>query len=135
MKTLKKIFPNPIVITVVIVHWLAFIFSLFYERYFIFRVVYSPKLFYERQLFFFDEVYSPEPILFNWLLYLNTPAIFIVEFIIHPVLSLIGKNLLTEILGSLSFVIFSSLQWLFIGHLIARVVEIYKPKEVKLMLK
>jgi hypothetical protein len=131
MNTLKKIFPNPIVIAIMVVHWLVFIFSLFYERHFIFRVVYSPKLFYERQLFFS----FPEPILLNWLLYLNAPAVFIVEFIIHPVLSLIGKNLLTEVLGALSFAVFSSLQWLFIGHLIARVVEIYKPKEVKLMLK
>ncbi len=134
METLKIIFPNPIVITITFVHWLIFIFSLFYERHFIFRQVYSPKLFYERQLFYSD-VFSPEPILFNWLLYLNTPAIFIIEFIIHPVLSLIGKNLLTEILGLLSFVIFSGLQWLFIGHLIARVVEIYQPKEVKLSLE
>ena len=133
MNRVKKIFPNPIVIAIMVVHWLVFIFSLFYERHLIFRHVISPKMFYERQLFYSN--YSPEPVLFNWLLYLNAPAIFMVEFIIHPVLSLIGKNPLTEILGSLSFVFFSSLQWLFIGHLIARVVEIYKPKEVKLMLK
>ncbi|HEY0459161.1 MAG TPA: hypothetical protein VGC97_08385 [Pyrinomonadaceae bacterium] len=118
MKTLKKIFPNSIVIAIMIVHWFVFIFSLFYERH-----------------LFYSDVYSPDQILFNWLLYLNTPAIFIVEFINHPVLSLIGRNPLTEILGSVSFAFFSSLQWLFIGHLIARVVEIYKPKEVKLMLK
>src|SRR3954464_416912 len=108
MKILKKIFPNPIVITIVVVHWLVFIFSLIYEKHFIFRVVYSPKLFYERQLFY--SVYSPDSILFNWLLYLNTPAISIIEFIIHPVLLFLGKNLLTEFLGAVSFVIFSSLQ-------------------------
>jgi hypothetical protein len=134
MKTLKKIFPNPTVITIVVGHWLVFIFSLFYERDFIFRLVYSPKLFYERQLFYSD-FYSPEPILFNWLLYLNTPAISIFEFTIYPALLFFGKNLLTEVLGAVSFVIFSSLQWFFISHLITRVVEIYKPKEVKLMLK
>lgn len=134
MNTLKKIFPNPIVISIMVVHWLVFIFSLFYERHFIFRVVYSPKLFYERHLFYSD-VYSHEPTLLNWLLYLNTPAISIFEFTIHPVLLFWGKNLLTEVLGAVSFVIFSSLQWLFISHLMARVVEIYKPKEVKLMLK
>lgn len=130
---LKKMFPNPIVIAIVVVHCLAFIFSLVYEKQIIFRDVISSKSFYERTLFYSG--YSTEPILFNWLLYLNTPAILIIEFIIHPILSLIGKNLLTEILGVLSFIIFSGLQWLFIGHLIARVVEIYQPKEVKLMLK
>jgi hypothetical protein len=129
----KKIFPNPIVIAIVAVHWLVFIFSMVYERNLIFRQVYSVKLFYERQLFFSN--YGPEPILFDWLLYLNSPAISIIEFIIHPSLLYWGRNFVTEILGLLSFFILSALQWLFIGHLAARVVEIYKPKEVKLLLK
>ena len=133
MKTVKMIFPAPIAAAMMVVHWLVFAFSLFYERQIIFRCVYSTKLFYERQLFFGD--YSPEPVLFNWLLYFNTPAVLFVELVIQPVLSLTGKNLLTEILGVLSFVVVSCLQWLFVGHLTVRVVEIYKPKEVRLMLR
>ena len=95
MKTVKMIFPAPIAAAMMVVHWLVFAFSLFYERQIIFRCVYSTKLFYERQLFFGD--YSPEPVLFNWLLYFNTPAVLFVELVIQPVLSLTGKNLLTEI--------------------------------------
>jgi hypothetical protein len=37
--------------------------------------------------------------LFYWLLYLNIPSLFIVEFIVVPVLLLLGRNLLAEILG------------------------------------
>jgi len=121
MNTVKKIFPNAIVITIVAVHWLVFIFSLFYERHLIFREAIT--------------FHGPEPVIFNFLLFLNIPAVSVMEFTVLPVLSLFEKNLLTEIVGSLLFVIFSSLQWLCLGHLIARVVEIYKPKEVKLMLK
>lgn len=121
MQTVKKIFTNPIVIAIVVAHWLVFIFSLFYERHLIFREAIT--------------LHGPEPVFFDFLLFLNIPAVSVMEFTVLPVLSLFEKNLLTEIVGSLIFVTLSSLQWLFIGHLVARVVEIYKPKEVKLLLK
>jgi hypothetical protein len=121
MKILRKLFANPIAIAVVAVHWLVFIFSIFYERHLIFSEGIS--------------MHGPEPILFNFLLFLNIPAVSVMEFTVLPVLSSFEKNLMMEIIGSLIFVIFSSLQWLCLGHLTAAVVEIYKPKEVKLLLK
>ena len=121
IQPLKKIFANRIAIAVVIAHWLLFIFAMIFERDLIFSDAFTPH-------------YS-EPMLFNFMLYLNKPAVLIMEFVIHPVFSLLGKNLLTVSLDVLLFLIFSSLQWFGLGHLIIAVVEIYKPKEVKLSLK
>ena len=121
METLKKIFANPIAVAVVTAHWLVFIFAMFLERHLIFSDAFTP--------------HHSEPILFNFMLYLNTPSALIMEAVIHPVLSLFGKNLLTVSLDTLLFLSFISLQWFGLSHLTIAVVEIYKPKEVKLSLK
>ena len=121
MKTLKKIFTNPIAVAVVTAHWLVFIFAMFFERRLIFTDAFVP--------------HNPEPVLFNFMLYLNTPSALIMQSVIYPVLSLFGKNFITISFDVLLFLIFSSLQWFGLTHLMIAVVEIYKPKEVKLSLK
>ena len=123
MQILKTMIANPIANAIVAAHWLLFVFALFYERHLIFS---------EGITF-----HGPEPVLYNFLLLLNTPSASLMEFLIVPVLSLlkIEKNLLTESFVDLIFIIISSLQWLGLGHLTAAVVEIYKPKEVNLTLK
>ena len=121
METLKKIFENPIPVALVIVHWLVFIFAMLLERHLIFGDVFTP--------------HNPEPVFFNFMLYLNTPAVLMMESVIYPVLSLFGKNFITVGFDTLFFLSFSSLQWFGLSHLTIAVVEIYKPKEVKLSLK
>jgi hypothetical protein len=121
MQTLKKIFMNPVAVAVVTAHWLVFIFAMFYERNLIFTEAIT--------------MHGPEPVFFNFMLYLNTPSALLMQSVIYPVLSLFGKNFITISFDVLMFLIFSSLQWFGLTHLMIAVVEIYKPKEVKLSLK
>ena len=121
MQRLKKIFTNPVAVAVVAAHWLVFIFAMFFERHLIFSNAFSP--------------HGPEPVLFNFMLYLNTPSALIMESVIYPVLTSFGKNFITVSFDVLLFLVFSSLQWFGLSHLMIAVVEIYKPKEVKLSLK
>lgn len=109
MKILRNICVSSTAIAMAFVHWIAVTFSLLFE---------------ETQ--FFSKSYTfglPEPTLFNWLLYLNTPSGFIIDFIVHPVLSLFGRNLLTESLGILILICCISFQWLLIGYLLEKIFQ------------
>lgn len=121
MQRLKKIFANPVAVTIVTAHWLVFILAMLFERHLIFRESIS--------------MHVLEPVFFDFMLYLNTPSALIMESVIYPVLSLFGKNFITVSFDVLLFLIFSSLQWFGLSHLLISVVEIYQPKEVKLSLK
>lgn len=123
MEKLKKIFTNPIAIAIVIMHWFVFFLAIFLER----DLIFSETITF----------HGPEPVIYNFMLFLNSPAVWIMEFLITPVLSFfeIEKNLFSGSFVYLIFVAVGSLQWLCLGHLISAVVEIYKPKEVKLSLK
>jgi len=76
----------------------------------------------------------PEPRLFNWLLYLNTPSGFIIESIVHPVLSLFERNLLTESLGILILMGSITFQWILIGCLINLLYIKFTPEGIKFSL-
>jgi hypothetical protein len=121
MKAMQKIFTDPIAAAIVAVHWLLFVFALFYEK----NLIFSEAITF----------HGPEPVIYNFLLFLNVPAISVMEFAVLPFLSFFERNLLTKGFEILIFVVLSSLQWFCLGHLTGRVVEIYKPKEVKLSLK
>jgi len=109
MKILRNIITNPVAIAVAVVHWIVVTFSLLFE---------------ETQFFSNHIIFGlPEPRLFHWLLYLNTPSGFIIEFIVHPVLSSFGRNLLTESLGILILICCISFQWLLIGYLLEKIFQ------------
>ncbi len=120
MKILRNIFTNPFAIATVLVHWLVVSFSLLFEETQVFRNSYTFGL--------------PEPQLFNWLLYLNTPSGLFIEFIVHPILSLFGRNLLTESLGILILICCVTFQWLLFGYLINLLCIKFKPEEIKFSL-
>ncbi|MCU1290395.1 MAG: hypothetical protein JWN60_2624 [Acidobacteria bacterium] len=72
--------------------------------------------------------------LFYWLLYLNIPSLFIVEFIVVPVLLLLGRNLLAEILGYLVLIFCITFQWMFIGYLLKLFFDKFKTEDLKISL-
>ncbi|MCY7346362.1 MAG: hypothetical protein LH614_09105 [Pyrinomonadaceae bacterium] len=121
MKKIGDILKNPTAIAVVITHWVVVAISLSLEETQFFRNSYTFGL--------------REPTIFNWLLYVNTPSLLIVEFVVHPFLSLFERNLLSESLGILILVCFVSFQWMLIGYFAAYLAKIFKPRIIKLSLK
>ena len=119
MKKLRKIFMNPTAIAFSIVHWVVVVFSLSFEN----------------TQFFSDSITFDlaEPRVFNWLIYLNTPALFIMEFVVVPVLLLWEKNLLTTILGYLISVFLITCYWLLIGYLVSGLIKFFKSKDIKFL--
>ena len=120
MKVLQNVITNPVAIAVAVVHWIVVTFSLLFE---------------ETQFFTSSYTFGhPEPGLFHWLLYLNTPSGFIIESIVHPILSSFGRNLLTESLGILILVFCITFQWLLMGYLLHLLYVNFKPEDVKFSL-
>jgi len=120
MKILRNIITNPIGIAVAIVHWIVVIFFLLFEET---RFISSTISFGHT-----------EPRLFHWLLYLNTPAGLSIEYIVHPILSLFGRNLLTESLGILILICCVTFQWMLFGYLINLLYAESKPEDIKFSL-
>jgi hypothetical protein len=65
---------------------------------------------------------------------LNTPSLLTIEFIVHPVLSIFGRNLFTENLGLLILICFITFQWLVIGYAANSIYNLFRPKELKFSL-
>ena len=122
MEKTRKIFVSPIAIALAVAHLFLFVFSLFYEK---------PQQIFSN----YYSTHAPEPVLFNWLLYINMPSIWILEIFVQPVLDLFGKNLLTLCLSIFIFVILSGLQWFLVGFLVSMIVELFRRKEVKSTLR
>jgi len=123
MKFLKKFLKDllsPIGIAITIMHHIVVAFSLSFENTQIFSNSYTFGL--------------PEPTLYPWLIYLNIPSLFIIEFIVHPVLSLFGRNLLTESLGVLILICIVTFQWFLVGYAVTEIYNFIKPKESNLSL-
>ena len=120
VKFLRNIFTNPIAIAVALVHWILVAVSLLFENTQFFSKSYTFGL--------------PEPALFNWLLYLNTPSHFIIELIVVPVFSLFERTLLLESLGFLILICCISFQWMLIGYLLHLFIRLFHSKEVKISL-
>jgi hypothetical protein len=66
-------------IAITVMHWIIVAYSLSFEETHLFSTSIT-----------FDGF--SEPTLFPWLLYLNTPSLLAIEFIVHPVLSVIGRK-------------------------------------------
>ncbi len=65
---------------------------------------------------------------------MNTPSLLTIEFIVHPVLSIFGRNLFTENLGLLILICFITFQWLVIGYAANSIYNLFRPKELKFSL-
>ncbi len=101
-KNFLKELLSPIGIAITVMHWIMVAFSLSFEE----THMFSKSVTFDGYI---------EPTLFPWLLYLNTPSLLAIEFIVHPVLSVFGRNLFTESLGLLILICFISFQWLIIS--------------------
>ena len=121
MKILRNIYVNPIAIAVAVVHWIVVAFSLAFENTQFLSKSYTFDL--------------PEPVIFKWLFYLNIPSFFLVEFAIHPILSLLERNLLSESLGIVILVCCITFQWMFMGYCAACLIKFFKSEYVKLSFK
>ncbi len=122
-KNFLKRLLSPIAIAIAVMHWIVVAFSLSFEE---------THIFSKSESITFDGY--PKPTLFPWLLYLNTPSSLIIEFIVHPVLSLFGRNLLTESLEFFILICFITFQWLFVGYSASSIYNLFKPKEPKFSL-
>lgn len=121
MKKLKEILTNSIAIALAITHWIIVISSLAFEE----------TQFFSKSISF----HSHEPPIWGWLIFLNSPSLFILEFIFVPVLSVFERTLLIKVIGYSISVFCITFQWLFIGYCISGLIEFLKPKEVKSFLK
>ena len=120
-KNFLKELLSPIGIAIAVMHWIVVAYSLSFEETHMFSKSVT-----------FDDY--TEPTLFPWLLYLNTPSLLTIEFIVHPVLSVFGRNLLTESLGLLILICFITFQWLIICYAANSIYNLFKPKKLKFSL-
>jgi len=116
-KNFLKELVSPIGIAITVVHWIVVAFSLSFEE----THMFSKSVTFDGYT---------EPVVFPWLLYLNTPSGLAIEFIVVPILSVFGKNLLTESVGFLILICFITFQWLIIGYAVNLICNLLKPKEI-----
>jgi hypothetical protein len=113
---MRKIFTNPIAIAIASVHWFVVLFAIYGEEHT------NPfHLFYE-------------PFLTKFLILLNAIPLMFASIFIYPVLSTFGENQFTLILGLIISFIPLTIQWLFIGYVFAKVIELFSRTESKLSL-
>ncbi len=119
MKTLLKIFTNPVGIAITIVHWIIVIFAFLTQE----------NLFGRNVCFHCDYT------LFNWLVNLNSPSFLIIELAAVPMHLLSGKNVFIEILFAFVLIFLITFQWFLIGFFVNRIINVFKSEEIKLSLK
>ena len=121
MKTLLKIFTNPIGLAISLVHWLIVILAFLTQN--------NPLAFGKKICLHCDYT------VFNWLINLNYPSFAIIELLALPLNLLFGKILLIDIILGFILVFFITFQWFLIGFIISRIANVFKSKQVELSLK
>ena len=121
MKTLLKIFTNPVGVAISLVHWLIVTLAFLTQD--------NPLAFGKKICLHCDYT------LFNWLINLNYPSFAIIELLAPPTYILFGKILLIEIILGFILVFLITFQWLLIGFIVSRIANVFKSKQVELSLK
>jgi hypothetical protein len=120
MKFLFDIIKSPFAIATAVIHWLVFFYWL---------------LFVDTRLFT-NEGFVPhrsEPLIYQWLVYLNVIPLVIVEQVSGIFNLLIGMNLISNIIVSIFALLLVNFQWLLIGYCLSKL--FFNSKETDFSLK
>ncbi len=112
MKILRNILTNPIAIAVAVVHWIVVIFAIYGQKH--------------TQPFHFHN----EPILTKWLYLLNFLPMIFVGIILSPIFPFFEQNSFISALFLFLNFLAITFQWLFIGNIIAALIDLWKPEKL-----